>query len=226
MVEALPWILVGLAGGIAVEWLRHRPILNALAQLPKEKANFDGQSREIERLKNQVADLQNQTLAIPKLKAELAQLSTKSTAQPTITIPLESAQTIENPFNSPSSPSEVTPEDLSDLPGISPGHANNLKHSQFNTFAKIATATPDQLAAAANAQPWDNLEPEAWIAFAKTPQKTAPQLPPSTNLAEPEQEHAQASSNSEPPTTNVIISSTQQAPTPTSHKQKMPWDPD
>ncbi|ARU40138.1 hypothetical protein CCB80_02890 [Armatimonadetes bacterium Uphvl-Ar1] len=226
MVEALPWILVGLAGGIAVEWLRHRPILNALAQLPKEQANIDGQSREIERLKNQVADLQNQALAIPKLKAELAQLATKSTAPTTIAIPSEPAQTIDNPIISLSTPLEATPEDLSDLPGISPGHAKNLEHSLFNTFAKIATATPNQLVAAANAQPWDNLEPEAWIAFAKNPQKTseAPQSSPS--IAEPEHQHAEEPTKPDPIVTSPVTSPAQQTPTTTSPKQKMPWDPD
>lgn len=222
MVEALPWILVGLAGGIAVEWLRHRPILNALAQLPKEQANIDGQSREIERLKNQVADLQNQALAIPKLKAELAQLATKSTSQPLVTLPSESLQSKEDPTNSPSTPPEATPENLSDLPGISSGHAKNLELSQYNTFAKIAAATPDQLVAAVNAQPWDNLEPEAWIAYAKNPQKAAVPPQSSARIAVPDQQHIEEPAQSAPVFTNPIP----QTSITTSPQQKMPWDPD
>lgn len=222
MVEALPWILVGLAGGIAVEWLRHRPILNALAQLPKEQANLDGQSREIERLKNQVADLQNQALAIPKLKAELAQLATKSPAPTTIAIPNESAQPIDNPVNPPSTQLEAPSENLSDLPGITPGHARNLINSPFNTFAKIANATPEQLLAAANAQPWDNLEPEAWIAFAKNPRRTSEAPQSSAIITEPEQQPTEELAQSEP----IFSPPPPQTPTTTSPKQKMPWDPD
>lgn len=204
MTEALPWILVGLAGGIAVEWIRHRPILAALSQLPKDQVDVERQARELESLKSQIADLQNQTLSLPKLRSDLADAQTRLTQ---LSFSPNSAASHASPMQAesetiteaPESKTENLPDDLTQLPGITPGYAENLAASPFNSFAAIAAASPDQLSTAAKAQPWDNLDPQAWINHAQnhsSPQATAPISKVEASI----------------PTETPI--------------QKMPWDPD
>ncbi|QYK53303.1 MAG: hypothetical protein KF824_00080 [Fimbriimonadaceae bacterium] len=68
----------------------------------------------------------------------------------------------------PVASSSTGQDDLHALPGITKQQATALQNSSLATFAAISLATESQLLEAVEAMPWDIVNAEEWISYAKS----------------------------------------------------------
>lgn len=148
MSEIGRWILLGALIGYAVQWvLDARAYTRLIKRLPDP--------RELERLRQQ-----NQTLA-----DEVAALKSAPESKPTTVTP------------EPTKPKTTKAGSLDQIDGLDPDQIEKLKAAGITDPATLATKTPDEILAALDAQPWDAIDPEPWIAQART-LGSAPQTTP------------------------------------------------
>jgi len=62
---------------------------------------------------------------------------------------------------------DTNSDDLSDLPNITRQQSLALQNSAFATFLAISKASESQLLEAVEAMPWDIVNPQEWISYAK-----------------------------------------------------------
>jgi predicted flap endonuclease-1-like 5' DNA nuclease len=165
MIDAIKWILVGSAAGIALEWLRNIPLLAELNALKDHQANQEFSQQSLLDLKAEIADLKLQNAQIPTLKRQLQ-------AQPTV------VKATPEQLTEPS-PSPTTQQNTSaplQIDGLPSAYLRNLIAAGFNTSAKIAAAQPQDLLTAAKLTPWDNYNPQDWIDQCRTaPEASEPE---------------------------------------------------
>jgi hypothetical protein len=152
MVEALRWILVGLAMGIAVEWLRHGSILRSLAGLPKFQADAEKLEREVAGLKTEVAALREQAELVPGLKARVSELESR---------PVQVVETL-----------HVSNDEAADVVGLEavtslPAEFRaRLEAAGVSDLADLGSRSEQEVMDLVQAQPWDDVDAGAWIAEA------------------------------------------------------------
>lgn len=72
----------------------------------------------------------------------------------------------ETPVPLPASAPTTAPDDLEAINGIGATYARRLRAAGIQTFADLASRTPEELLEAAKAQPWQ-ADPADWIAQAE-----------------------------------------------------------
>ncbi len=156
VVEALRWILLGLALGVVFEGMRHVAAFQRLLNLP------DWQSRALE-LESENRSLSAQAALIPQLRAEIERARTAT--------PVVAESETAEPRTPESSPiPQVLLEDIESIPAE---FRTRLRNAGYATPAELAAANLDTLRNQLDLMPWDMAEPEVWIAEAERVQSDA-----------------------------------------------------
>ncbi|MFM9872213.1 MAG: hypothetical protein ACKVQS_01965 [Fimbriimonadaceae bacterium] len=152
MVEALKWIVVGLAMGIAIEWFRHGSILRSLAGMPKFQADAEKLEREVAGLKTEVGALRAQAELVPGLKARVSELESR---------PFQVVET-----------SDVASEVVASVVGLEavtslPAEFRvRLEAAGVSGLADLGSRSEQEVLDLVEAQPWDDVDVAAWISEA------------------------------------------------------------
>lgn len=152
MIEALKWIVVGLAMGVAVEWMRYGSILRSLAGLPKYQADAEKLDREVKGLKVEVAALQAQADLVSSLKAQVSELESR----PAMAVAAEL--------------SEVTVTEsvagLESVTSLPVEFRVRLEAAGVVSLDDLGSRSEQEILELVEAQPWDDVDAAAWISEA------------------------------------------------------------
>lgn len=152
LVEALRWILLGIAVGVVFESARHVAAFRRLVDLP------DWQSKATE-LEAENRNLAVQAALIPQLRAEIERAKVES-ANIIRTVAEADEQSADQPTPASHSAS------LEDIPSIPHDFLVRLRSAGYADATALATADSVELRERLDLMPWDVAQPEQWIADA------------------------------------------------------------
>ncbi|MCB0826433.1 MAG: hypothetical protein KDC26_09605 [Armatimonadetes bacterium] len=155
-------LLIGSIVGFGVFWLVdatmfRRPVSGAvdesrIKELEADVARLRENLGQVKELDARLNTLDGKLGGLSSLEARITALESRPVAVASV------ASVVETP-----EVHEGKADDLTSLPGLTPAHAELLSSAGITSFAELAATPRDRILEICNAQPWDNLDVDAWI---------------------------------------------------------------
>ena len=159
------WLQGGIAGvmlGFVGAWMLD---LRARAALAERVSRGQGDTGERDQWQSALRELPTLRIRISELERELSERKTILTPVAVAEAPRVTGVSAMTESAATSAPAT---SGLAEIPDLTDDQRDKLVAAGFCTLAAIAKASGEDLLAAIDAQPWDMVDPEAWIKYAQS----------------------------------------------------------
>ncbi len=172
MPDLVRWLFVGFLLGFLVEWVWDYSVWKKSAPRATAAGEVDDLRDEVDRLSRllKASEARQEEHALHAqqlldviaerdgLRRDLAALESRL-----VSVAVGAPPSVDSLETSPA----ATPAGLEAIDGLTGDQIGLLKAAGFVSLSDLASATPDAILSALDAQPWDMIDPEPWIAQAQ-----------------------------------------------------------